>query len=81
MSGVHNRAAVMRSFSRFIIFIKSSGLFYLRTAQHGCASVRIVERVLEQKALVPADFAETRPVLERAEKNISACRFALRNAD
>jgi hypothetical protein len=35
MSGVHSRAAVIKSFSRFIIFIKSSGLLDSRAAHEG----------------------------------------------
>ena len=48
MSGVQSRAATIKIFSRFIIFIKSSGLFCFVSCATDCASVRIVECVLEQ---------------------------------
>jgi hypothetical protein len=64
MIGVHSRAAAMKSFSRFIIFIRSS-LLVSRVTR--CGYICIVERLPEQSAFATADFPETRPVLGRTK--------------
>jgi hypothetical protein len=67
MIGVHSRAAAMKSFSRFIIFIKSSGLFLFASCATWLHFIRIVSRLPKHRALVPADFLRDRPVLERTK--------------
>jgi hypothetical protein len=67
MSGVHSRAATMNSFSRFIIFIKSSGLFLIRALRGIVAFSSHCKRLAEQKPLVASRFSRDLPVLERAK--------------